>query len=240
MLPSDMTFAHGAAVAVLLSCWFSYTAVLKTIGRGSLNVQLATVRRRWIERLTHRSVKPFDAILLGQIVNAIAFFGSATLLVLAGVITAFAALKGVHATVQDLDFISSVSLELFALQLGFLGFILALCFFSFTYALRKLIYVLALAGALPDQEEDTPDHDAMREATAAVLSEAVKTFNFGIRGYYYAVAALAMFISPWGSIIVSIFVTIALFYRQLGTPTARAIQRYVEAQHADEQRGHKT
>lgn len=229
---------HGVAVVVLLICWFSYTVTLKTLARGSLNAQLATVRRRWIECLTQRATKPFDAILLGQIVNSIAFFGSATLLVLAGVITAFAALKGVHATVQDLDFIVPVSLELFALQLGFLGFILALCFFSFTYALRKLIYVLALTGALPDKQENTPHHDAMREATAAVLSEAVKTFNFGIRGYYYAVAALAMFISPVGSIVVSLVVTIALFYRQLATPTARAIQRYVEAQHADENRGH--
>ena len=31
-----------------------------------------------------------------------------------------------------------------------LALVVALCFFSFTYALRKLIYTIALLGALPD------------------------------------------------------------------------------------------
>jgi uncharacterized membrane protein len=65
-------------------------------------------------------------------------------------------------------------------------------------------------------------------AASTVLSQAIKTFNFGIRGYYYAIAALGLLVSPYASIAASVLVTGILFYRQLATPTAHAIQEYVE------------
>jgi len=228
-LPPDFTAVHALAVAVLFISWFAYSRILRVIARGSLNAQLAVVRTHWLQAATHRQAKPFDAVLLGHIIHSIAFFGSATLIVLAGIITAFARVKDVYATVAELNFLAPASLELFALQVGLVATILALCFFSYTYALRKLIYVIALVGALPEMPERTADHDAMVRGASTVLSEAVKTFNFGIRGYYYSVAALFMFISPWACIAMSLMMTAVLYYRQLGTPTARAIAGYVKA-----------
>ena len=229
MLPTDFDVPHIAAIGLLLLSWFSYSRILRTFARGSLNTQLALVRRIWMTSITQRETKPFDAILLGHIINSIAFFGSATLIVLAGLITAFAGLKTLHATMSELHFTASASLELFALHLAFLAFILALSFFSFTYALRKLIYVIALTGALPDKQDHRPEHDIMVSALTDVLSEAIKTFNFGIRGYYYAIAAIFLFVSPYACIAATVFATTILFYRQLATPTARAIQSYVDA-----------
>lgn len=236
MLPTDFSIAHGVAIALLFTCWFTYSTILRKFARGSLNAQLATVRRQWILAITQRETKPFDAILLGHLIHSIAFFGSATLLVLAGVMTTFVSIKGIHATLSELHFLATTSLELFALQFGVLFFILALCFFSFTYALRKLIYILPLVGALPDKVEHLEPHDAMVTAASTVLSEATKTFNFGIRGYYYSVAALCLFISPYACMLASVAVTTVLFYRQLGTTTAKAIQEYVEATNSVDKR----
>jgi uncharacterized membrane protein len=221
--------AHLVAVSLLFFCWCAYSAMLRLSRRGSLNAQLGIVRRYWISAATRRPAKPFDAVLLGHLIHANAFFGSATLIVLAGVITAFAQVQTLHQTVSKLPFIAPVSLEVFALQLGVLAFVLALSFFSFTYALRKLVYTLALFGALPDVGDNCPTLDRLITSTTTVLTEAVKTFNFGIRGYYYAVAALCLFVSPYACIAATLVVTAALIYRQLLTPTARAIQDYVEA-----------
>ncbi len=228
-LPSDFSFAHAGAITLLFTCWFAYPVILRNIGRGSLNSQLITVRQHWITAATRRAAKPFDAVLLGHITNSIAFFGSATLIVLAGVVSAIASVKAIHATVSQLHFIAPASLELFALQLGLLAFTLSLSFFSFTYALRKLIYTLALFGALPDEAEACPTQDRLVAASTMVLSEAIKTFNFGIRGYYYAISTLCMFLSPYAGIAATIVVTFILLYRQLATPTAHAIQDYVAA-----------
>ena len=228
-LPSDFSIAHLGAVTLLFGSWFCYPVILRTFGRVSLNSQLVIVRQYWLSAATKRAAKPFDAVLLGHITNSIAFFGSATLLVLAGVLSTIASVKVIHETVQQLHFIDNTSLELFALQIAVLALVVALCFFSFTYALRKLIYTIALLGALPDITDNCPTQDRLITGLNTVLSEAIKTFNFGIRGYYYAIASVFLFVSPLACIAATIVVTSILIYRQLATPTARAIQDYVDA-----------
>jgi len=229
ILPVDFGIAHTIAIAWLFGCWFYYSFFLSAVGRGTLNSQLAVVRRYWMSATTRRISKPFDAVLLSNMMNSTAFFGSATLIVLAGVLSIFTNIRTIHETISGLNFFREKSLELFALEIGLLAFILSLCFLSYTYALRKMIYTTALIGALPDIAENCPTHDTMVEATTTVLSEAIKTLNFGIRGYYYTIAALFMFASPYASILATTIATGVLFYRQLMTPTARAIQSYVEA-----------
>lgn len=228
-MPSDLTLLHVLAIGLIFLCWFGYSAFMHRFAEGSLNSQLEVVRRSWLLAATRRETKPFDAILLGHIINSIAFFGSATLLVLAGVLSLFINLKAIHATESQLGFTTPISLQLFALEVGLLAFVLAVCFFSFTYSLRKLIYTIALIGALPAANESYEEQDALVTAAARVLSEAITTFNLGIRGYYYAIATLCLLISPWVSIAATAIVTVVLVYRQLATPTAAAVKRYVEA-----------
>lgn len=220
--------AHAAATLLLFTCWIAYSPIVGLFGRGTLNSQLEFVRRQWVLELTRRDAKPFDAVLLGHIIHSVAFFGSATLIVLAGIITAFANLEPIHATATRLHFATDTGIELFGLQFGLLAIVLGLSFFSFTYALRKLIYVLALVGALPTAAQAGARHERLVGDAATVLSEAVQTFNFGIRGYYYAVAALCMFASPYASIVATLIATGVLIYRQVATKTSRAIVDYVD------------
>ncbi|MEO0671531.1 MAG: DUF599 family protein [Pseudomonadota bacterium] len=228
-MPDDFSAEHAIAVLLIFVCWLGYSLALGWLGGGPINAKLESVRFHWIAAMTDRTMRPFDAILIGHITNALAFFGSATLIVLAGLISSFAGVQSIHQLISELDFVSPVSLELFELLLGFVTVVLAISFFSFTYALRKLIYVIALIGALPHTSDDCPTLGRMVEATATVLSEAIKTFNFGIRGYYYAIAAVCLLASPSASIAVTVAVTAILFYRQLSTRTSTAIDIYVEA-----------
>ena len=230
VLPSDFDLLQGVAVLLLFGSWFLYSTLLMKLASGSLNEQLSTVRAQWLRLSIGRGQKPFDAILLGHIVNSIAFFGSATMIVLAGVVTLFANVKSVHGTASELTLTDGSTFELFVIHFTVLSVVLALSFFSFTYAMRKLIYVLALVGALPEGTLD--DHGEacraeMVNCAATVLSEALKTFNFGIRGYYYAVAALGLFVSPWLCLVLTAIATTILMYRQIGTRTAAAVQGYV-------------
>ena len=228
MFPSDVTLAHYIAFSLVPFCWLAYSWILSLLGHRTLNSQLAVVRRHWVQAIAKRAAKPFDAVLLGHIVHSVAFFGSATLIVLAGVFTVFTRLEDIHKTISRLDFLSQTSFELFALQFGFLSLVLAVCFFSFTYSLRKLVYAIALIGALPEPSDNIPVHDVLVCHAATVLSEAIQSFNFGIRGYYYAVASLFLFVSPYAAILATLVATITLIYRQIATPTSRAIVAYVE------------
>ncbi len=239
MLPADLDLLHIAAIALLAAAWAGYTPLLAAFARGSLNVQLGVVRTRWIAISLGRENKTFDAVMLGHIINSVAFFGSATLIVLAALVGTVASVTSVHGVVTELPFIYPMSRELFALKLAVVLCLLLVSFFSFTYALRKLIYTVALAGGLPEAEiQEVPESGArhdMVEATGTVLTEAVKSFNSGIRGYYFAVAALFLFLGPIPCMAATAVVMALLVYRQIGTRTARAIGRYVTAMdHLDE------
>lgn len=229
MIPADLTLAHALAIGLLFAAWWLYSPLLNLFGRGTLNAQLGVVRLRWMSLSTTRQNRTFDALLLNQVINSVSFFGSATLIVVAGLIGTFANVKAVHEVITGLHFFEPMSVELLAVNLATVTLVLGISFFSFTYALRKLIYTVALTGGLPEQAEQTPEIKAQVAATAIVLSEAIRSFNNGIRGYYYAVAALFLLAGPVPCIIATCLVMAMLFWRQTMTPTARAIGAYVDA-----------
>jgi uncharacterized membrane protein len=230
-LPTDFGLPHAIAVALILGLWGLYTPILKLIGRGSLNSQLHAVRLRWLQmhQGIDREHRVFDAILLGHISSSISFFGSGTLIVLAGLVGALANVNSLFLLTRDLTFLdNAMSRELFTLYFSLLALILALCFFSFTYALRKMAYTFAMLGGLQATRAESPEGKVMGEQSAVVLTEAVRSINAGIRGFYYAIAALFLFAGPYVAIGATLAITALLYYRQLFSPTAVAIARYVD------------
>ena len=224
----SLSISHLLAIAVLIASWASYGFVLGRFAKGTLSSKLSIVRLHWVIASATRVQKPFDGILLGHIINSVAFFGSATLLVLAGIIGLFASMTSVHRLVQNLPFVADASLETFAANILVIGLLLTFSFFLFTYSLRKFVYLVAIIGALPT-DEDHPHREELFDAAATVLSEAIKSFNSGIRGYYYAIPALFLFVNPALSIFVTGLISTMLYYRQTRTKTAKAIDRFVEA-----------
>ena len=230
-LPWDFDFKHLFAVALVFIMWWLYTPVLTLLGHGTLNAQLHAVRLKWMQMHTHarRQDRVYDAIILGQISSAMSYFGSATMIVLAGFVGTLASINHVHASLTQMAFFPPISLGLFSIYFGGLTIIMAICFFSFTYGLRKMAYTLALIGGLDDAPADTPQAQVMAAQTAIVLTEAVKSMNNGIRGYYFAVAGLFLFFGPMISITATLGFALLLYFRQGLSKEALAIERYVKA-----------
>lgn len=230
-LPADFTLLHAVAVGLIFALWGLYTPILAAIGKGSLNTQLHAVRLRWLHM--HQSVardqRVFDALLLGHISSSISYFGSATLIILAALVGTLVNINRVYIVTRELAFLTPMSADLFALNFALVALVLVLSLFAFTYALRKMAYVFAMLGGLDINAAPTPEVGVMADQTARVLTEAVKSINNGIRGFYYAVAVLFLFAGPMACIVATVAITALLYYRQLYSPTAIAIARYVEA-----------
>lgn len=235
-MPADITLLHLLAVALMGIAWYGYSPFLRIFGKGSLNAQLTVVRQRWMDTSMKRELRMPDAMLLGHMINSVAFFGSATLIVLAGLIGAAANINRIHGLSSDLPFVGPMSVELFSFNLAVVGVVLGLTFFFFTYALRKLIYTSAMLGGLPIDPPKGPRRDGLVDATATVLTEAVKSFNSGIRGFYFAVASLFLFAGPVPCIGATVIVIIILVWRQMSTRTATAIGDYVDWLEKDDDR----
>jgi uncharacterized membrane protein len=235
-LPYDLDAPRVAALILIIVMWLSYGPILVGLGRGTLNAQLHVVRLRWMRMLLNarRENRVFDGILLGHISSSMSFFGSATLILLAGLVGTLASVNHVHASLTTMAFFPPVSLQLFTIYFVALTMIMAWCFFSFTYALRKLAYALAMIGGLNEADQRTAQCDVMIAQTAVMLTSAVKSLNNGIRGYYFAVAALFLFVGPYAAMAVTIGLSAILLYRQGFSTEALAIERYVEAMNAQE------
>ncbi len=230
-LPYDFDLVHLGAAALIFLMWWLYGPVLRVLGHGTLNGQLHVVRLKWMMMMVNsrRENRVFDAILMGQISSAMSYFGSATLIVLVGFVGTLASINHVHASLTQMAFFPPISLGLFSIYFGSLTIIMAICFFSFTYALRKMAYTLAMIGGLDEAPAATPQSEVMIAQTATVLTEALKSMNNGIRGYYFAVAGLFLFAGPFVSIIATLLFSFMLYYRQGLSTEALAIERYVKA-----------
>jgi uncharacterized membrane protein len=230
-MPADLDIWRGAAIVLIFAMWTGYGPILNLLGHGTLNSQLHIVRTSWMRNVlvAKRENRVFDGLLLGHISGQMSFFGSATLIVLAGLIGTLTGISGVHQKLNELPFFPQTSLALFTLHFVALTLIMAFSFFSFTYALRKLAYTLAMIGGLPDAPCEDQHSLTMIDQCATVLTESVKSLNNGIRGFYFAVAALFLFFGPAISIAVTLAVSAVLYWRQGLSTTALAIERYVEA-----------
>ncbi|HEY5363878.1 MAG TPA: DUF599 family protein [Aestuariivirga sp.] len=230
-LPPDFNAPHMFALLMIFVVWWLYEPLLNLLGRGTLNAQLHVVRLKWMLMLIHsrRENRTFDGILLGQISSAMSYFGSATLIILIGFVGALASINHIHSSMMEIAFVPPISLELFTVYFAAITSIVAHCFFSFTYGLRKLAYTLAMIGGLDDAPADTPQAAVMTAQTATVLTEAVKSLNSGIRGYFFAVAGFMLFAGPTISVICTLAIGFLLYYRQGLSKEALAIDRYVKA-----------
>lgn len=239
-MPYDFDQLHIGALLLIFVMWGLYGPIMNGLGRGTLNAQLHVVRLRWMRMSldAHRENRVFDGILLGQLSGSMSFFGSATLIVLASLLGTLAGIGGVHAALTRLAFFPPISLGLFTTYFAALTLIMAFSFFSFTYAIRKLGYTIAMIGGLTEARGSNAHSQVMISQTAIVLTEAVKSLNNGIRGYYFAVAALFLFVGPWIAIGMTLFIAGVLLYRQGFSTEALSIERYVEAMNAYERERH--
>lgn len=236
-LPYDLDIPSALAPLLIMALWILYGPLLNAFGRGTLNAQLHVVRLRWM-RMMHdspRHDRVFDAIIMGQLSNSMSFFGSGTLLVVAGLVGGFTAIGGLHSRLTQMAFFPPISLALFTFYFAVLTLIMVISFFSFVYALRRLAYTTAMVGGLTATDSANAHARTMIAETATVLTVAVKSLNHGIRGFYFAIAALFLFASPWLAMGVAVFVAGVLIYRQVFSAEALAIERYVIAMNAYEE-----
>lgn len=231
MLPSDLDAPRLFAIVLIFAAWMLYSPILKYFGHGTLNAQLHVVRLRWMRMSleANRENRVFDGILLGQLSGSISFFGSATLIVLAGLVGTLASINHVYESVNGIPFLPTISLPLFTIYFAVVTFIMSVSFFSFAYALRKLGYTIALIGGLMEAKMSNAHSHVMVAQTATVLTESVKSLNNGIRGFYFAVAGLFLFVGPVATIGMTLAIAGVLMYRQGFSPEALAIERYVQA-----------
>jgi uncharacterized membrane protein len=225
----DATPLDFAALAWFLIVWLGYGWVADRIpGRAiGLNHHMVALRECWMARMVERDNRIMDSQLVGHTIHSVTFFASTTMLVLAGLVGLFGALDRIDATLADMTFPVHTSKEFLEAKMLLLLALFVHGFFKFTWSLRQFNYLCALIGSTPVAPVPPEQRAPLANASAAVLTEAVVSFNAGLRAYYFAIGVLAWFIQPWLFMALTAGMLAVLLNRQLRSPSFRAIDQQV-------------
>lgn len=222
MAPLDI-----AAFAVFAVAWLFYEPLLTLVAKrrgGVLNTDMTVIRTAWMTNMTGRDPRLMDGQLLGHALNSASFFASSNLLLIAAAAGALFGGENTFRSVSALEVIRTSSRMLFELQLALVLVALARGLLDFIWSIRQFNYCIAGMGAVPDPLEDPEKRRAYGEVIARILNPALSSFNAGVRGYYFALAAAAWLFGPIAFITATLGAVALLLWRQRSSRAAAAIR----------------
>lgn len=230
-----MSALNIAALSLFAIFWLFYQPLLKLLSRkgGAINTDMTVIRGAWMRNMAHRENRFMDGQLLAQALNSASFFASSNLLLIAAAAGALFNGADTFRHVSSLQVVETSSRQLFEGQLSLVVVALARGFLDFIWAIRQMNYTIAAFGSVPDGL-DKAGHHMYGDLAARLLNPALSSFNAGVRGYYFALAAAAWLFGPVAFIAATVGAMALLLYRQRYSPVAHAIgdlRAALEAQH---------
>ena len=195
-----LPWTDWAAVAVFFASWVGYAHYARR-GAGSTRSVLAAtnaVRREWMLQTTYREVRVIDGVVIQNLSTSPSFFASTTILIIGGLLAVLGTDKATE-LVRDLPFAARTSTLIFDLKLILLLGIFVYTFFRFTWSMRQYTFGALLIAAAPEAQrfhDEGLSREAFADKAGRVVGLAAETFNDGLRGYYFAFAAIGWFFSP--------------------------------------------
>ena len=221
-LPPILPLLDALALVWFFVCWVGYTyyADRRRWGTRELASALHEYRLRWMKRLLERENRIADVAALSSMLGSDNLFATATLFILAGLVTILGAVDQVQTVASGISFIAASSRETWEIKLLVLVGIFVYAFFKFAWSLRQFNFAQVLVASAPmPAEQDAPDRADFAPRAAMLVTRAVSSFNRGLRAYFFGLAALSWFIQPWALALASVWVVLVLYRRDCRSVT---------------------
>tara|TARA_R110000737_G_scaffold158447_1_gene186682 strand:- start:2843 stop:3607 length:765 start_codon:yes stop_codon:yes gene_type:complete len=226
------------ALSCFFVCWVGYTGFARKKAKTTNCVARCLHQHRihWMYEVIGRDIRVGEAALLANLERNIAFFASSTLLILAGVLTLFAQVERLESVIESIPYAEFPNHVMIQLKLSLLAFIFVLAFFQFTWSMRQYGFVNVMIGACPfDRSGTNKNLQKYAVQMAVVQDQAAHSYNYGLRSYYFSIAALCWFFHPLILMFASLFVVYTLYNREFNSKAVHAItlgQQYLEHERA--------
>ncbi|MFM1895493.1 MAG: hypothetical protein RLZZ385_567 [Pseudomonadota bacterium] len=213
--------------------WTGYSIFARMAARrrNSLSSVLYLFRKEWVAKLSTNGMSEVDAELLASLEKQVSFFASTSLLILASLVTVLSTASDVFMNLSSLSFVSAVSVQTVQVKLLLLIIIFTYAFFTFTWSIRQYGFCFILFGSSfhtvryyqEPREFRATTAERNFDAVAKVLDRAAHSYNFGLRAYYFALAALGWFINAWVFISACAVILFVLYRREFESSTLKAL-----------------
>lgn len=228
------SLADYIALGFFLAAWIGYKILVEHSrwADQSLNVMMNNYRHVWMARMLERELRIIDTTIMATLQNGTAFFASTSLIVIGGALALLRSTDEVLNLVADLPL--GIETTRFAWELKVIGLvaIFGYAFFKFSWSYRLFNYAAILIGATPMVEKGhAPDAQARAAAARAEQMAVVagRHFNRGQRAFFFALAYLGWFLSPYLFFLTTAAVLFVMARRQFASEARAAL----DVQHRD-------
>ena len=215
------------ALAFFASCWLFYQPLLTALSRTAgtaINTDMTVIRTAWMRNMVGRENRFMDGQLLGHALNSASFFASSNLILIAACASALFSGEAAFRSASALVVIKTSTRLLCEGQLALVLICLARGLLDFIWSIRQMNYCIAAIGAVPlSIARDDARYGAYGTAVARMLNPALSSFNAGVRGYYFALAAGAWLFGPVSFMAATAGAVSLLLWRQRSSRTAQAV-----------------
>jgi uncharacterized membrane protein len=191
-------------------------------------------RKLWLSTFYDREAKITDITIINTLKTSTSFFASTSILIVAGLIGGVSSSEKGVTLLSTLPFVEEISFELWHIKILFLILIFIYAFFEFTWSLRTYNFILFLLGSAPENlpaDRTKTIKKPFIEVTFNTLFIASKHFNYGMRAYYFSLAALIWFIDPAFMIATGLGIAGLLYNRDFRSKNFKDLKRYIDLYH---------
>jgi uncharacterized membrane protein len=220
---------NGLALFWFVFCWISYTLFAKRMAKrtSSLSSLLHEYRIDWMKSMVTRDLRISDATILASLERSVNFFASTTLLILAGILTVLTRSSEAFTVLEHLALASANGPIHLQLKLLVIIGILVYAFFTFTWSMRQYNFCNVLMGAATNVTSSNANSEIGERfilQMAKVLDQAGHSYNYGLRSYYFAMAATTWFVNAWIFMATVTFVVAILYRREFHSKPVQAMR----------------
>jgi uncharacterized membrane protein len=228
MEPAMQPFTALDLVALgwFIAVWLGYALAIEwsRYGQNGLNQLVDRYREVWMHRMLERDTRMVDMQIMAALQNGTAFFASTSLIAVGGALTLLRSTDEVLLVMATLPLGIETSRTLWEVKVVGLAVIFVYAFFKFAWSYRLFNYVAILFGATPlAAEKHTPEANAHVVRTARLFTTAGRHFNRGQRAFFFALAYLGWFISPWVFMVTTAAAVLVMWARQFASDSRRAV-----------------
>jgi uncharacterized membrane protein len=221
------SIADYAALAFFAAAWLAYwLGVERTqaAGRG-LNLLMNGYRHRWMEQMVVRENRIVDTTIMASLQNGTAFFASTSLIAIGGALALFQSTDLVLTLVTDDPARVAAARLGWELKVMGLALIFVYAFFKFSWSYRLFNYVAIIVGSVPVLGRGGTEGEAAAVARRAGALNVVagRHFNRGQRAFFFALAYLGWFVSPYAFMAGTGAVLFVMWRRQFASDAREAL-----------------
>lgn len=214
-----------AAILVFIGAWYAYHYLVEASHhhQRSLNAIMNTHRMRWMMQMVRRDNRILDGNIMSSLQNGTAFFATSTLFALGATLAMLRSSNEVLIIFSDLPFAEQPTRAVWDIKIIGLACILVYAFFKFSWAYRLFNYSAVLIGAAPGRDAGEERINAAAKRAAGMNIVAGRHFNRGQRAFFFALAYLGWFLSPWFFMGTTCAALYAMYRRQFASDALHAV-----------------